>query len=438
MGADSWRRTGLLTFDGNRKLKKKATFAIIKAHLESVYNRKFGYGSVVQLCVARNKQRKSAKQYKGVARVTCRRARKGFSLCYNPDQHWSAALYRGLDDLRLKDGADILNINRDDQAGGFQLDTLATHSKHATLCIAQEEPLTTKTDYVNSYPSTLQTTSYNFSGTETTAEICGGIVKAVPLHHKNPAQHAHDLDIIKNYDDVKPAFFQVNGNRKSKVCVGVDGGHDEGPAHLEVQFWWTYYHLRTSSQTLILTTRESGSSNRNRVELQNGCLAVAHTNLFIPSTLNGSCMQSTNGKVNEDKLKENLNDAIDVYISRVNKCPCADTVINLYKGTSSSNNQNRREMVKTYLKGKPDELKRLKREHPQDYQWLKNVWELKKRHVVPKLPSKYIFHLICCYQKDCIHPLCKKGKPTPEPTWYEGGPPLSYTPIPVPDTNRYV
>ena len=41
---------------------------------------------------------------------------------------------------------------------------------------------------------------------------------------------------------------------------------------------------------------------------------VAHTGLFIPSTLNGSCMQSSNGKVNEQKLKENLSDAIDVYI----------------------------------------------------------------------------------------------------------------------------
>ena len=310
VGADSWRGTGLLTFDRNRKLKKKATFAGIKEHVQKVYKRKFGYGTVVQLCVARNKRRQSAKRYKAVANVISRRARKGFTLRFNPDRHWSAALYRRLDALQLKDGTDILNINRDDQAG-FRLDTLSTHSKHATLCIAEEQPLTTKTDYVNSYPSTLQTTSYNFSGTETTSEVCAGIVKAVPLHSKNPAQHAHDLNVIEAYDEIKPVFFNpVTGNRKSKICVRVDGGHDEGPAHQEVQFWCTNYHLRTASRTLILTTRESGSHNRNyRVELQNGCLAVAHT-------LNGSCLQSSNGKVNEDKLKENLSDAIDVYISR--------------------------------------------------------------------------------------------------------------------------
>ena len=54
-GADSWRRTGVLTFDGNRKVQNKPTFSRIKKHLEMVYNRKFGYGTVVELCVARNK-----------------------------------------------------------------------------------------------------------------------------------------------------------------------------------------------------------------------------------------------------------------------------------------------------------------------------------------------------------------------------------------------
>ena len=167
------------------KLKKKATFSRTKEHLERVYQRKFGYGTVVQLCVARNM---SASRYKGLAKVTCSQARKGFTIRYNPDKHWSSALFRALDALQLKDGTDIININRDDQAG-FWLDTLATHNKQATLCIQDSVPLTTTTDYVNKYPLTLQTTSYNFSSTGTTAEICSGIVKAIPLHQKNPAQH---------------------------------------------------------------------------------------------------------------------------------------------------------------------------------------------------------------------------------------------------------
>ena len=162
---------------------------------------------------------------------------------YNPDQDWSAAFYRGLDALQLKDGNDILNINRDDQ-GSFCLNTLATHDKYATLCISKEVPLTNKVDYVNKYPSTLQTTPYNFSDTGITSETCTGIVKATPLHSKNQAQHFHDLNEIETYPDVQPAFFNyLTGEQKRKVCVPVDGGHDKGPCHKEVQFWWTCYHF---------------------------------------------------------------------------------------------------------------------------------------------------------------------------------------------------
>ncbi len=93
VGADAWRRTGIYTFDGNRRLEKKVTFKRIQEHLQSTYKRSFSYGTVMQLCVARNKRRKSAMRYKGLARVVQRRARKGFAVKYNPDVHWSAALY---------------------------------------------------------------------------------------------------------------------------------------------------------------------------------------------------------------------------------------------------------------------------------------------------------------------------------------------------------
>ena len=41
IGADAWRRTGVLTFDGNRCPGKKVTFRRIQAHLEARYERKF-------------------------------------------------------------------------------------------------------------------------------------------------------------------------------------------------------------------------------------------------------------------------------------------------------------------------------------------------------------------------------------------------------------
>ena len=88
-GADKWRRTGVMTFDGNVRVNKKVTFERIPEHLQYHYKKKISHGTVVQLSIARNKRRLSAKRYKGVAKITSRRARKGFNIKYNPDSKWS-------------------------------------------------------------------------------------------------------------------------------------------------------------------------------------------------------------------------------------------------------------------------------------------------------------------------------------------------------------
>ena len=121
-------------------------------HLQNEYHRNFSYGTVTQLCVPRNKRRQSSKRYKSVAKVTSRRARKGFNLKFNPDKHWSGAFYKGLNKLQYTDGADMVNINRDD-ATGFRLDTLTTCKQYSTPAIQGSEVLSTRTDYVNKYPS---------------------------------------------------------------------------------------------------------------------------------------------------------------------------------------------------------------------------------------------------------------------------------------------
>ena len=206
IGADAWRRTGVLTFDGNTRVKAKVTYERIRQHLMKVYQRKFSFGTVVQLCIARNKRRLSASRYKGVAKVTSRRARKGFMLKFNPDAHWSSALYRSLNHLQYQDGRHILNVNRDD-AAGFRLDTMTTHRLHRTPMVQDSLAKTTYTDYVNKYKAVLQTTSYNFTGTNTTAEVCAGIVKPTGVFPKNPAQHSADFELLEKTTEVGPAFI---------------------------------------------------------------------------------------------------------------------------------------------------------------------------------------------------------------------------------------
>ena len=67
----------MLTFDRNVRVKNKVRR---KEHLQSAYGEKISYGTIVQLCVACNKRQHSAKKYRGMAKVTSRRACKGFSI----------------------------------------------------------------------------------------------------------------------------------------------------------------------------------------------------------------------------------------------------------------------------------------------------------------------------------------------------------------------
>ena len=195
-------------------------------------------------------------------------------------------------------------------------DTLFTNRQHRTPVVQGHDTLTTHTDYVNKYPSTLQTTSYNFSSTKTTGELCAGVVKAQAIYSKNPAQHYADLKMISTISELQPAFLNPHANVPKLIeCIRVDGAGDEGPAHEEVMFWWTLRHLENGNLVTMLSSRSSGSSYLNRVELQNGCLAQGHSNIFIPSTLNGACFNEETGKVDQDKLRANMESAMDVYIS---------------------------------------------------------------------------------------------------------------------------
>ena len=106
-------------------------------------------------------------------------------------------------------------------------------------------------------------------------------------------------------------------------------GHDE-PGHDEVRFWWAARHLSHGKLATLVSSRSSGSSYLNKVELQNGCLALGHNNLFIPSTVAGSAFSPETGAVDIDRVRKKLELATSVYIDRVNNCPCGETVIHFY------------------------------------------------------------------------------------------------------------
>ena len=191
VGADAWWRTVVLTFDGAGARGKKVTYRSIQEYLQTKYDCKISYGTVVQLCVVRSKRRISARRYKGVARVTCRKSRKGFSIKLNPDAHWSSSFSKGLDMIQLKDGKNKILLNQDDQAG-FRLDTTFTHRQGKCITTDNMPSLTTRTDFGNPYQSVIQTTSYLFMESVTTERSCAG----VKPHFTFPIRAPHSISLI--------------------------------------------------------------------------------------------------------------------------------------------------------------------------------------------------------------------------------------------------
>ena len=86
--------------------------------------------------------------------------------------------------------------------------------------------------------------------------------------------------------------------------IHVDGATDEGPGIKEVQFLWTERHWKKAKLLTMVTTRCSGDSYLNRVELQNGHLSRAHSNLFLPS--NYSSAIDKNGKIQRKAFANGL------------------------------------------------------------------------------------------------------------------------------------
>ena len=132
------------------------------------------------------------------------------------------------------------------------------------------------------------------------------------------------------------------------------------------------------------------------------------------------------GKINHDVLR-NLDLAIDVYIERVNNCPCGDTFIQLFKGSDSKQYQEYREPLRTFLKGSKRKKCELQSQQPSLFKLFEQVWNLQERHMVKGYLQQYVYQLCCCFQEDCCHPLCKKrvGFSIEEVKWF---PPVNRIP----------
>ena len=73
--------------------------------------------------------------------------------------------------------------------------------------------------------------------------------------------------------------------------------------------------------------------------------------------------------------------------------------------------------------------------HPDLYQEVENIWQLRKRHMINGLPIQYVFYLRCCFAPECIHPVCQSSA-SGNDYWYPNDPSLDFFPGPTPDPKR--
>ena len=267
--------------------------------------------------------------------------------------------------------------------------------------------------------------------TETTPQTCIAVVKPHFVFQKNAAQHSADFKMISASD-----LIDVN---KPVECIRVDGASDEGPSHSEVQFYWTERHMQRGNTFTCVSTRYSGGSYLNKVELMNGCISQAHANTFIPSTLTGSNFNEEG--LDNEKLTRNLNVAADIYIERIQDAPCMGSKLKAIKGCedeSATNLQTRRAELLIFLKGSRTAKEKLQQRNPALYEYFVQVWDIRERHMIKNLPDQYVFVLHACYTPGCPHEVCKdKADVTEDLRWYQDGPPLRYVPIPVADRSTW-
>ena len=253
---------------------------------------------------------------------------------------------------------------------------------------------------MNKYTSLLQTTSYLFEETETTPRTCVGVVKPHIVYEKSPCQDMADLNMLQKKEEFSHVFSCEDAKKIWLIMVDELGIRAQ---YTKIAFLRAEKHLRESHYFTSITTRHSGGSYLNPVELMNGCLALAHSNMFIPSTLGGP-VYAENG-MNQDQLKINLNLAADVYISRVNNAPCGGAKIQLHKVRACDDEAtsllNRRDVLLTFLNGKPDEKMALKHRQPELYGQFEEVWKVLSNHCRKDVPRKYGLVLQLCFKPDC-------------------------------------
>ena len=474
IGADRWRATGHITLEQGPdvgKLGQRLTFKTMKKRIEEEYKKEISLSSVKRLCVARNARHKSSSWYLGWAGIVSRKIRKGRPQLFNPDAHWSAAFYLGLEHLYFATDVDKSVVNRDDQAGK-RLHSTYTNMAQKSMMIQDCPTQTITSDYIFAeikgviQPSNYLSTGFRNPGAKTRLL---SVVKANEVHPKTPMQHLNDLqEIVTKHPKMRGCFYDSKGERKKIELIMVDSGPDENPQSGSVRVSHVKRHLESETYLHVVTARAAGSSRLNPVERFNGNMGNAINNVFIPATLLGSHGDPDKPNYNSELFVKNMFAAIQLFCHYVTDsvgydgvpistavppvCPKEKQIYGQYLTKYASacwNKSGTRSAMEKVIRECKDEPggAEMSAKLVEEFETLNTVYN---NHLVARYEDKdmpkYVFMLRCCWKADCPHPACKAAKGIAPHGWdwqtrkwapdSNDSAPIHFFPFPRVDSNR--
>ena len=78
-------------------------------------------------------------------------------------------------------------------------------------------------------------------------------------------------------------------------------------------------------------------------------------------------LQSATGEIDDEKVRKNMDLAMEAYISRVNHCRCGNSSIHLFRGADASVHLGTRDDLLTFLKGSKSAKESLHQKNPTLY-----------------------------------------------------------------------
>ena len=440
IGADAHRQDSAFTFNAATKRARGSGYVRIANELEKQHGISLTPQAVQYLGLARHKRSRSSLRYKALVQMKYRRSVKRVGE-EHLDTRASRAFYRIVHYVRDRcSQSKVIFFERDDHAR-IRQNSSSTTDQHATVTIGVGAGAV-QHDYNDpDVCSSLYITSIRAAGLEDGIEVNIAVVKIDKLEPSTPSQHAADLYMLQQLDDLRTQtlFRTSDGGYKSIEHVECDGGPDEDPEKNEVRFLQTeramggpLFKLEQRRAQVGATTRSAADTPLNVVERQNGQETETISTFHAATNACGSLLDEVSGTLDQRKVEAMWCHHADRLTALLNgSTGLNDSTMLAVRGATAASCEEarivleRRPVLVEYTK--PNQSKKrkleLEQQHPTLVAHIKKVLAFQAR---TETRGRYT---------STVNTESRDDYPR-ESVWYEGGPKLKPFPPPYLDPER--